>query len=385
MTNPFTHGALRVTFFTAVVLAASVACAQPRANRPPTGVLQVATSPPSQAASQAPVALRAPAACTSRVLGGHNYFFCNVTLGLDAARDYCHAFGTELATIESRYENDAVAELVRSIGRGRHLLGHHDRVAEGSFETVTGVPMSFSAWAAGEPNNIGDEDCVELDASSVWNDIPCHSVTPNVLCEESPSCTVEFFGDHAYHVCRTAPSASPEAWCRSLGAHVAVAETPIEERFLAEYALSVGVNTCGAALAPTNGAVVCETEVPCVRRFFEGQMYLYCLRPGTTGDAARDVCRSLGGNLAVIDDVRENDFIYSNFAAFRRTHFYIDLRDDDAEGTFYSRTGPARFTAWLPNEPNNLNDEDCVELADSGWNDVPCTGDTKNAFICEMP
>ena len=92
-----------------------------------------------------------------------------------------------------------------------------------------------------------------------------------------------------------------------------------------------------------------------------------------------------GGALAIVNDARENDFLYASFAAFRRTHFYVDGRDDDTEGSFYTRGGPLPFSAWAPGEPNNVNNEDCVELADTGWNDVPCEGDTKNAFICEIP
>lgn len=319
------------------------------------------------------------------MIGGHNYFFCPAGLALDAARDYCHAFGTELAIIGSRYENDALAEVVRSLGRGRHLVGHHDRVTEGRFETVDGSPMSFSAWASGEPNNLGDEDCTELDASSIWNDIPCSGATANVLCEEAAPCTAEVFGDHLYQLCRTPPSVSPRAFCSQLGASVASVESEAEERFIAEHALSVGLDARGETPAPSGGAVVCETASPCVRRFLDGRMFLFCMRPETTAADARRACLDLGGALAVVADARTNDFIYSNFALFRRTHFYVDLRDDDTEGSFYTRAGPALFTAWAPGEPNNLGDEDCVELGDTGWNDVPCTGDTKNAFVCELP
>ena len=333
-----------------------------------------------------PQGLRAPAACTARVMGGHNYFSCAATLeGLDAARAYCHAFGTELATLGNRYENDAAADFVRAMGRGRHIIGHHDRVTEGVFETVDGSPMSFSAWASGEPNNAGDEDCVELDSGSVWNDISCAGSWSNVLCEESAPCTVEVFGDHLYHVCRTAPDVSPRAWCEQLGASVAVVDSEAEGRFVAEHARAVGLNTCGETVTASGAAVICETPSPCVRRFFEGRMYLFCLRPDTTANAARRACTNLGGALCLVNDARENDFLYASFATFRRTHFYVDGRDDDTEGSFYTRSGPLPFSAWAPGEPNNVNNEDCVELADPGWNDVPCEGDTKNAFICEMP
>jgi hypothetical protein len=350
----------------------------------PVASAQVVARAPLRAPSRpAPWQMDAPAGCTVRVFGGHNYYFCPGDMPFDAARAYCQSFGAELATFESRYENDAVAEVVLTLNRGRHLIGHHDRVTEGRFETVLGTPTTFNAWANGEPNNVGDEDCVQLDGSSIWNDTSCTGGTPNVLCEDSAPCTVETFGDHLYHVCRTPPAATARAWCASLGADVAVVDSEAEERFLAEHARGVGIEACGAGPVATPGAAVCETAVPCVRRFYEGRRYLYCLRPDTTALEARRQCERLGAHLAVIDDAAENRFVYANFAVFRRTHFYIDLRDDDTEGRFYSRTGPAQFTQWFQGEPNNVGEEDCVELGDYGWNDVPCTGDTKNAFVCE--
>jgi hypothetical protein len=91
--------------------------------------------------------------------------------------------GADLAVIDSRYENDALAEAAAALGRGRHLIGHHDRVTEGSFETVTGTPATFNAWAVNEPNNVGDEDCVEL-ADAGWNDVPCAGDAKNAfVCE----------------------------------------------------------------------------------------------------------------------------------------------------------------------------------------------------------
>lgn len=363
----------RASLLALLLAAAPVASAQVVARAP--------AAPARRAA--APWQMDAPAACTVRVLGGHNYYFCPGDMAFDAARTFCRSFGADLATIEGRYENDAVAEVVRSLDRGRHLIGHHDRVTEGRFETVLGTPSTFSAWASGEPNNVGDEDCVQLDGSTIWNDIACAGGTPNVLCEDSPSCTVETFGDHVYHVCRTPPAVTPRAWCASLGAEVASVESEAEEIFLAEHARGVGIEACGATPVAASGAVMCETASPCVRRFYQGRRYLFCLRPDTTALAARRQCERLGARLAVIDDAAENAFVYASFAVFRRTHFYIDLRDDDTEGVFYSRTGPARFTQWSQGEPNNAGEEDCVELGDSGWNDVPCTGDTKNAFVCE--
>ena len=347
----------------------------------------VAASPlhpaPTAAAPRGPYfTLPMPATCTQRVVGGHGYYFCPGARGYREAREFCRAFGTELAILSDRYENDAAAAVVRELGRGRHLVGYTDEVVEGSFVTANGTPMTFSGWAAGEPNNASDEDCVELDGSGIWNDNHCDAV-PNVLCEEAAACNTEVFGDRLYHFCRTAPGDDPDAVCRQAGGSLARLDTAAEERFVAEHGGAVGL-ACGGGPTAGAGAVVCETERPCVRRFYNGGMYLFCMGEGVTAVDARRACERMGADLATVTDAAMNDWLYGNFALFRRTHFYIDLRDDDREGAFYTRLGPATFTAWAPGEPNDQNDEDCVEAADQGWNDVPCRTSPRGGFVCAV-
>ena len=40
----------------------------------------------------------------------------------------------------------------------------------------------FRPWNIGEPNNIGEEDCVEVYIDGQWNDFPCTNIKP-YLCE----------------------------------------------------------------------------------------------------------------------------------------------------------------------------------------------------------
>ena len=62
----------------------------------------------------------------------------------------------------------------------RHGLG--DGVAEGEFAWTDGTPVDFVAWAGGEPNNAGDEDCVHFAewAGTLWNDAVCANLMPYV-------------------------------------------------------------------------------------------------------------------------------------------------------------------------------------------------------------
>ena len=58
---------------------------------------------------------------------------------------------------------------------------------EGTFvSSVTGRRLSYMNWAVSEPNNWGNEDCLNIYRDSgKWNDVPCDRPLPSV-------CEIEF-------------------------------------------------------------------------------------------------------------------------------------------------------------------------------------------------
>ena len=101
-------------------------------------------------------------------------------------------------------------------------------------------------------------------------------------------------------------------------------------------------------------------------------------------------CRSLGGYLASIENAAEmkqiSDYLSSKYRDGIR--WWIDVSDIDSEGCFYSyRTGlPIKYRNWGAGEPNNLNNEDCVQIHRRSkslyeWNDLPCC--QKESYLCE--
>lgn len=107
--------------------------------------------------------------------------------------------------------------------------------------------------------------------------------------------------------------------------------------------------------------------------------HTYYLLSSDTWTASQTAAVALGGNLATINDLAENDFVFNTFAGFggvTNRFLWIGLNDVAQEGTFEWVNGePLIFTNWAPSEPNNFNgDEDFVgmyPIAFNGgqWND----------------
>ncbi|XP_004771751.2 C-type lectin domain family 4 member G isoform X2 [Mustela putorius furo] len=69
---------------------------------------------------------------------------------------------------------------LRAVRRGRTIQG---------YQWVDGVPLSFSHWNMGEPNDsMGREDCAMMLRTGMWNDAPCENERDNWICEKRRSC-----------------------------------------------------------------------------------------------------------------------------------------------------------------------------------------------------
>jgi len=126
--------------------------------------------------------------CTQAEFGGHTYQICGGFGGFDwtSSRDTCAVYGYYLATINEQAEQDFLAaEALAAVGDSV-WIGYNDRGwgNEGTFTWTAGNGSGFEAWSPGEPNNSGNEDCVEMraDFGYLWNDINCSATTP-WICE----------------------------------------------------------------------------------------------------------------------------------------------------------------------------------------------------------
>jgi cysteine-rich repeat protein len=104
----------------------------------------------------------------------------------DDANQDCITRGGHLATIRngsgSGTEQAIIAQL-EDLTLIDIWIGFNDQNIEGVFQWETGEPTTFIRFDTGEPNNAGgDEDCIELDNDTDWNDENC-AAKDSYLCE----------------------------------------------------------------------------------------------------------------------------------------------------------------------------------------------------------
>ncbi len=163
-----------------------------------------------------------PDGCTGATRGGHYYIFCSFeadTGGMGSrfrtwtqAQDFCTMRQTSLVFIDSAEEDAFILEwITRMQLEDQVWTGGNDRDAglsnnEGEWVWGTtnsavqfwegdenGMPVMnrYSDWAAGEPNNMGNEDCAVLssDHNFHWDDRVCTNQYLNFVCESTAAPT----------------------------------------------------------------------------------------------------------------------------------------------------------------------------------------------------
>ena len=92
------------------------------------------------------------------------------------ARSICIAYDATMYVIENQLENDWLTHM---IGLSQnHWIGLNDRDNEGNYEWSNGSAAGYRNWDPEEPNNSGNEDCIEIRPAGGWNDEGCRSSRP---------------------------------------------------------------------------------------------------------------------------------------------------------------------------------------------------------------
>lgn len=113
------------------------------------------------------------------------YYFCVEELDWLGAAAACADRGAFLASVRDDFEGDMFHGL-QPMGGGNYLpdfwIGLNDRAVEGDFVWEDGTPAGYTRWYAGEPNQMGEEDCTQVRSNGTWNDMACEDTRPGFAC-----------------------------------------------------------------------------------------------------------------------------------------------------------------------------------------------------------
>ncbi len=284
-----------------------------------------------------------PGACGCVTRQGRDarvFQLCSERVPWSTARSYCESVGLDLATIRDAQENAQLTSWLGHLPNSSGWLGLSDERTEGSWEWVSSDPESrlflagrYDNWSEHEPNGYTRESCGTIWPGGTWNDLNC-------------------------------------AWTEPF---VCASEVELEA---AEHCNGVDDGNDGM----DDEAEACG----CTRATRMDRDYLFCTER-RSWESAREICQSMGLDLATVRDSAENDFLRTVPAALNG---WLGLDDNDQEGSWVWVDGAsvaAGYAAWATYEPNGGERESCgiFGSTDGRWNDLSCSW--TEPFICASP
>ena len=144
-------------------------------------------------------------------------------------------------------------------------------------------------------------------------------------------------------------------------------------------------------LTPDENSVSNQTSIPADAVEYDGNYYKV-FKGGTyaTFEEAAEYCKSLGGHLATIATIEENNAVYQIMidSGFESAYFGLTCIEDENYYKWENNENIV-FTNWAPNEPNSYSEKYGMfyfKFTDGTWNDgdfgYGTAGDDAN-FICE--
>ncbi|XP_054422208.1 C-type lectin domain family 4 member G [Pteronotus mesoamericanus] len=120
---------------------------------------------------------------------GSCYLFSVQRARWEEAQQNCAGAGAHLVIVGNLEEQGFLARNTRGRGYWLGLRAVRRASKIQGYQWVDGVPLSFSHWNLGEPNDsMGREDCIMMLRTGLWNDAPCDSERDSWICEKRLSC-----------------------------------------------------------------------------------------------------------------------------------------------------------------------------------------------------
>ena len=268
---------------------------------------------------------------------GGNYYYVFTGLGLSsraAAEQYCEDRGGHLAVITSQELNDRLYQLCLDSGVETAIFGYSDEKIEGNWEWVTDAQPGYTNWGRTEPNGAADGEDYAIFSSSEangrWNDTQFGHETTDFICQ---------WNDNG------------------------IVDEPIQVR------------------------------IPDDAVKFDGHHYYLFDNGKSNWCEAQNFCKSVGGDLVVVNNGDENQFLMDYIEDMGYDRAFIGYSDEESEGRWYWVSGktshyvdwgitrdgdvaPTNETRWY-----NFAEID-LQLTAGSWKDGVFGQDT-TAYICE--
>ncbi|GLC29699.1 DUF5050 domain-containing protein [Clostridium omnivorum] len=172
----------------------------------------------------------------------HYYELIDLSMSWKDSEAYCEKNGGHLVTITSKEELDFVNNMIKGGTKDRYWLGASDEQQEGTWSWVTGEQFAISSWNTGEPNNYygyHSENFLMSNKDGQWMDVSNDSLVSlyGFICEyESKIDPIKIentANKHLYSVIdKTTSFDSAEAYCESIGGHLATITSLDEQQFI---------------------------------------------------------------------------------------------------------------------------------------------------------
>ncbi|XP_048251018.1 perlucin-like [Haliotis rufescens] len=116
------------------------------------------------------------------------YWFSKALANFVEARSFCQSFGSHLAKVTSKVEDDFVSGHAARHGKAaNYWLGATDLNVEGTWLWEGQQAMNYSNWSRDQPDNFsGGEHCLHIKQileNYLWNDEKCN-MAANFICEK---------------------------------------------------------------------------------------------------------------------------------------------------------------------------------------------------------
>ncbi len=324
--------------------------------------------------------------------GGHRYYCSKDPAPWPVARQGAAAIGGYLAVVNDPAEN---AFLAARLNNQKAYIGLSDYGSEGTFYWSNNDPVNYTNWYTNQPNNSGgNQHYTQMLPDGTWNDT--HKTDPLEYIVEIPCIDVNQIEGPLN------------------GSEFPVGTTTVRYEMIddcgqtQECSFTVTVNNSITLHMPNDITVQCYDHLGGARiawtgpypssccddcppqENMEGYIYMgrykghqyYCSVGAGNWQQGQAMAENIGGYLACINDAAENatiaDFLQGQYA-------YIGFTDRVSEGNYQWVSGdPIAYTNWETNQPNNLNNQDYVQMLPNGkWDDVD--GTVSKEFIIEVP